>query len=65
MRPLLVVGPDSTLADVHSLAVQKQPGAEVQRLHIPSTDYYRFDLKPWGNSALPNGMYASQPTSST
>lgn len=48
MRPLLVVGPDSTLADVHSLAVQSNPEREVQRLHIPSTDYYRFDLEALG-----------------
>lgn len=43
-RALLILGPDSTLRDTHSLAVQAHPHRRVEMLHIPSSDYYHFDL---------------------
>lgn len=44
MKSLLIAGPDSSLRDVHALALQVHPERRVEMLHIPSTDYYRFDL---------------------
>ncbi|OJU92646.1 MAG: hypothetical protein BGO13_11650 [Burkholderiales bacterium 66-5] len=44
MKPLLIVGPDSTLRDVYSLATEVHPDRRVEALHLPSEDYYRFDL---------------------
>lgn len=44
MIPLLILSPDSTLHDAHSLAVQAYPHRRVEMLHVPSTDYYHFDL---------------------
>ena len=44
MKPLLVAGPDSTLRDVHALALQAYAGRVVAILAIPSSDYYLFDL---------------------
>lgn len=44
MRSLLIIGPDSTLLDVHSLALQVHPQRRVERLSVPALDYYHFDL---------------------
>jgi len=44
MKSLLVIGPDSTLRDVHALAQQAYPSRRVAMLAIPSVDYYRFEL---------------------
>lgn len=43
-KNLLVVGPDSSLRDVFSLARDANPGRRVEMLHLPSRDYYFFDL---------------------
>lgn len=48
-RPLLILGPDSTLRDTHSLALQAHPHRQVEMLHIPSTDYYHVDLTGLAN----------------
>lgn len=52
-RPLLILGPDSTLRDTHGLAVQAHPDRRVEMLHIPSVDYYHFDLA--GLAGFPPG----------
>lgn len=44
MEPLLIAGPDSTLTDAYELAASIWPGRRLEQLHIPSRDYYRFDL---------------------
>lgn len=44
MKPLLVVGPDSTLRDVFYIAKEQYPERSVKMLAIPSRDYYDFDL---------------------
>lgn len=44
MKSLLVIGPDSTLRNVHAIAVQAYPGLDVRMLPIPSVGYYDFDL---------------------
>lgn len=44
-RPLLVLGPDSTLRDTCALARQAHPDRHVTMLPIPSEDYYSFDLE--------------------
>jgi acetyltransferase-like isoleucine patch superfamily enzyme len=44
MKSLLIVGPDSSLRDVHALALQIDSQRAVKMLHIPSKDYYDFDL---------------------
>lgn len=44
MKPLVVMGPDSSLRNIYTLALQAWPDRQVEILHIPSTDYYRFDL---------------------
>lgn len=49
VRSLLVVGPDSTLRDAYSLAVQAFPNRHIEMLHIPSVDYYQFDLTGLAN----------------
>jgi len=43
-KPLLVVGPDGSLRDVFALAREAHVGRRVEMLHIPSRDYYYFDL---------------------
>lgn len=44
MKNLLVIGPDSTLRDTYTLATQVYPRCHVEMLHVPSKDYYNFDL---------------------
>ncbi|WP_455886684.1 hypothetical protein [Pseudomonas rustica] len=44
MKSLLVLGPDSSLQGIHSVACQAWPARQVEMLPIPSTDYYQFDL---------------------
>lgn len=44
MQPLLIAGPDSTLADACELASEIWPDRRLEQLHIPSKDYYHFDL---------------------
>lgn len=44
MKSLLIIGPDGTLRDVHAMAVQIHPNLRVEMRHIPSEDYYHFDL---------------------
>lgn len=44
MEPLLIAGPDSTLSDAHDLAKEIWPTRSIVQLHIPSKDYYQFDL---------------------
>ena len=44
MKNLLIIGPDSTLQDTHTLAMQIHPHRVVEMLFIPSKDYYDFDL---------------------
>lgn len=44
MEPLLVTGPDSTLQSAYELAKEIWPERHIVQLHIPSQDYYRFDL---------------------
>jgi acetyltransferase-like isoleucine patch superfamily enzyme len=45
MKSLLVAGPDLSLRDVHALALEVEGARRhVAMLHIPSTDYYNFDL---------------------
>lgn len=44
MKPLLVVGIDSTLRDVHALAQLAHSDRKVLMLSLPTSDYYRFDL---------------------
>lgn len=44
MKSLLVTGPDSTLRDVHALALKAWPSRQVAVWAIPSSDYYQFDL---------------------
>jgi len=55
MSPLLVLGPDSTLRDVHALARQAYPGRRVDALPIPVSDYYHFDLS--GLADFPPGQW--------
>jgi len=45
-KHLLVAGPDGSLRDVFALASEAYPGRKVELLHIPSRDYYYFDLEP-------------------
>lgn len=45
MRPLLIIGPDSTLRDAYALAQQAYHGRRVEMLHIPSSDYFDFDVE--------------------
>jgi acetyltransferase-like isoleucine patch superfamily enzyme len=51
MRHLLVAGPDSTLRDTFYLAVLARASDRIEMLHIPSKDYYHFDLA--GFAAFP------------
>lgn len=44
IQPLLIAGPDSTLADAYELAASIWPGRRLEQLQIPSRDYYNFDL---------------------
>lgn len=44
MRKILVVGVDSSLHDSYQLAVEVFSGHDVEKLFIPSTDYYNFEL---------------------
>lgn len=44
MRPLLITGPDSTLRDVYALAQRAHKDRHVEMCHLPSSDYYNFDL---------------------
>ncbi|WP_213876077.1 hypothetical protein [Pseudomonas sp. dw_358] len=44
MKPLLVLGPDSTLRNVFALAQQAWPQRRIQSLVIPAKQYYLFDL---------------------
>lgn len=44
MKPLLVLGPDSTLRNVFALAQQAYPQRRIEMLAIPSRQYYLFDL---------------------
>lgn len=65
MRPLLVLGPDSTLWDVASIAAAKWPDRKIESLLIPSRDYYFFDLSAlekfsadeWEVSVVVNEFY--------
>ena len=44
MQQLLIAGPDSTLPDAYELAKEIWPDRKLVKLHIPSKDYYYFDL---------------------
>ena len=44
MRPLLVVGVDSSLRDVYALAQLDHSDREVLMLNLLTSDYYKFDL---------------------
>lgn len=44
MKSLLVLGPDSSLRGIYSIAQQAWPQRQVEMLAIASTDYYHFDL---------------------
>ncbi|WP_236236377.1 hypothetical protein [Pseudomonas faucium] len=44
MKSLLVLGPDSSLRGIYSIACQAWPGRQVEMLAVPSADYYHFDL---------------------
>jgi acetyltransferase-like isoleucine patch superfamily enzyme len=44
MKPLLVVGVDSTLRDVYALAQLAHPDRKVLMLNLLTSDYYGFDL---------------------
>lgn len=44
LKGLLVLGPDSGLRDVFSLAQEAHAGRRVDALHVPSRDYYFFEL---------------------
>lgn len=54
-RPLLVAGPDSTLRDAYTLAQRAWKDRCVEMLHIPSSDYYEFDLS--GLSSFPSAEW--------
>jgi UDP-3-O-[3-hydroxymyristoyl] glucosamine N-acyltransferase len=43
MKPLLVLGPDSTANSAYALAKQAFPQRRVEKLLIPVVDYYGFD----------------------
>jgi NDP-sugar pyrophosphorylase family protein len=45
MKYLLIAVPDDSLRDVHALALQAHSQHDVAMLHIPSKDYYVFDLR--------------------
>lgn len=44
MKPLLIIGPDSTLRDTTALAKEIWPNRRIEGLYIPSKDYYQFDF---------------------
>lgn len=44
MRKILVVGVDSSLHDSYQLATEVFSGHDVEKLFIPSSDYYNFDF---------------------
>lgn len=46
MKSLLIAGPDGTLRDAYALALQAHPQRRIEMLHIPSKDYYSFELGP-------------------
>lgn len=52
MKKILVIGVDSTINDAYQLAQQVYPECTVEKLFIPSSDYYNFDLSSL-NSYLP------------
>lgn len=43
-RPLLIVGPDNTVNDTFSIARKSFPRRKIEKLIIPTKDYYIFDL---------------------
>lgn len=49
MQPLLITGPDGTLNDAYELASEIWPDRQLKKLHIPSKDYYHFDLTALNN----------------
>lgn len=49
MQPLLIAGPDSTLQGTHELAKEIWPKRHIVKIHIPSKDYYHFDLSSLGD----------------
>ena len=55
MKSLLIAGPDGMLRDTHALALQVYPGRPIEMLHIPSTDYYHFDLS--GLDSFPSAQW--------
>lgn len=44
MRPLLIISPDSTLSDTYELAMEAWPERKIEKIFIPSKDYYDFDI---------------------
>lgn len=42
--PLLIVGPDSTVDNTFGVALQAYPGRRIEKLQVPVSDYYLFDL---------------------
>lgn len=65
MNPLLIIGPDSTLSDAYDLAKEIWSDRKIEKFHIPSTDYYNFDLsgldkflpEEWEISIVVNEFY--------
>ena len=65
MQPLLITGPDSTLQDAYEIAKEIWPDRQLVKLHIPSKDYYNFDLSifdkypsdEWGVALAVNEFY--------
>lgn len=49
MKNLLVIGPDSSVCDSFDLATRIWTGRTIEKLHVPSTDYYNFDISGLGN----------------
>lgn len=43
-RSLLIIGPDSSLSEAYHIGLEAYPDCSVEKLSIPSTDYYHFDL---------------------